>query len=438
MRGPAPAFSRTSPSWFHLSLPPAYRLAIVESAKVKVAFNPASIDAGDRRIGVPMTRTVLAALVVLWSVSAGAATISVESKSTPGLLPKTETVNSIIRITGLIEAGDAEKLRRVLEPLRAKGGGAKPLATAQLSSKGGDFHEGLKLGYLFREFDVATVVRPEDMCLSSCALAFLGGTREQNPPFAEPSRTIHVGAKVGFHNFFLSSPADLANQSKSVHEGVITGFNIARGGAAALIAYANRMGIDPAFVARMMGMPPDAWEYVESSQSYLELKVCPVGLEKLSSNLAAIATNVCNHAASGMGYATPQQARLLSQREARRHLLEGVRDTAQALSPKNPFVVQLSAVLASRDDALVETVYEGLRTSGVTLPEIKSNNYEVTGYSLAGTPMDCHVGISRENPTRYDVVLTSNQRLIPPFRKPPAECPLVFLFDPDEALHPSR
>ena len=95
------------------------------------------------------------------------------------------------------------------------------------------------------------------------------------------------------------------------------------------------LGIDPAFVARMMGMAPDAWEYVESSQSFLELKVCPVGLDKLSSNLAAIATNICNHAASGMGYATPQQARLLSPRDARRHLLESVRDTAQAMGTAN-------------------------------------------------------------------------------------------------------
>lgn len=385
-----------------------------------------------------MTKAILAAFAALWSVAADAATITVESRSIPGLLPKTETVSHTIRLTGLIEAGDASKLRRILEPLRARGGGAKPLATAQLSSKGGDFHEGLAIGYLFREFDVATVVRPEDMCLSSCALAFLGGTREQNPPFAEPSRTIHVGAKVGFHNFFLSSPADLAAQSRNAQEGVVTGFNVARGGAAALVAYAARMALDPAFIARMMGMPPDAWEYVDSSQAFLELKVCPVGLEKLSTNLTVIATNICNHVASGMGYATPQQARPLSQREARRHLLEGVLDTARAASPKNPFVVQLSAVLQSRDDGLVETIYEGLRTSGVTLPVVKSNNYEVTGYSLAGAPMDCHVSISRENPARYDVVLTSNQRLIPPFRKPPAECPLVFLFDPDEHLHPAR
>ena len=45
---------------------------------------------------------------------------------------------------------------------------------------------------------------------------------------------------------------------------------------------------------------------------------------------------------------------------------------------------QLSAVLASRDDALTETVYAGLRSAGVPLPEVMSSNFEVTGYDFGG------------------------------------------------------
>lgn len=385
-----------------------------------------------------MIKTLAFAVAFLWSAVACGATISIETKSVPGLLPKFETVTNVIRLTGLIQEGDADKLRRLLEQLRSKNKDAEPLATAQLSSKGGDFHEGLKIGYLFREFDVATVVRAEDLCLSACALAFLGGTREANPPYAEPGRSIHLGGKVGFHNFFLSSPVTLASQSRDAREGVIIGFNVARNGAAALIAYAATMGIQPDFVARMMAMPPDAWEYIESSQSYQELQVCPAGLDRLTASMATIATNICNHVASGMGFASPEQAHPLSPRETRRQLLEDVRATALATAPKSPFAAQLTAILSARDESLIETTYEGLRSTGVPLPEIKSHNFEVTGYSLAGVPMDCHVGVSKENPSRYDVVLTSNQRLIPPFRKPLAECPFVFLFDPDEALQASR
>ena len=382
-------------------------------------------------------RMIAAAAALLWCAASQAASVSVESKSLPGLVPKTETVRTTIRLTGMIEAGDADKLRRVLEPLRAKNKDAAPLATVELSSKGGDFHEGLKLGYLFREFDIATLVKNGDMCLSACALAFLGGTQQSGPPPAQPSRSLQLGGKVGFHNFFLTSAADLA-QGKDAREGVIIGFNIARGGAAALVAYAAAMGIEAAFVARMMGMAPDAWEYLESSQSFVELQVCPMGLDRLSSNPAAIAANICNNAAAGMGFATPQQARSLSQREARRHLLGNIRESVAGGRGRSTFAAQLASVLESRDDALVETVYDGLRGSGTPLPEIGSSNYEVTGYSLAGAPMDCHVSFSRDNPARYDVVLTSNDRLYPPLRKPPAACPLLFLFDQEEMLQPSR
>ena len=78
------------------------------------------------------------------------------------------------------------------------------MATIEFSSKGGDLLEGIKIGYLLREFDVATLVREGDLCLSACALAFLGGTQSRQPPAAIPSRRIAIGGKVGFHNFTIN------------------------------------------------------------------------------------------------------------------------------------------------------------------------------------------------------------------------------------------
>ncbi|HZX82910.1 MAG TPA: hypothetical protein VFF19_05050 [Reyranella sp.] len=384
-----------------------------------------------------------AALVAAFVVRGHGASLSLESRTVPGLAPKMAVAAHTIRLTGMIEQGDADRVRKMLQGLRASKEAlppaGSPLATIELSSSGGDLHEGLKLGYLFREFGVATLVRAADRCLSACALAFLGGTQGHLPAqVPTPSRSIEIGGQVGFHTFSLTSPGDLPASSKDPREGMVRGFNVARGGSAALVHYAAQMGIDLAFVARMIGQTPGAWEYIDTDEAFVTLRVCPKGLENYPSNPAAIAANICNHATGGLVRASALQARSLSAREARRRLLEHVRDAAEEASAKGPMAKQLSAVLASRDDALVESVYVGLRSAGVPLPEISNTNHEVTGYSLGAFPVECHVSFARGEPAKYDVVLVSPDGLIKPVQTAPAACPALFLFDRDETLNPRR
>jgi hypothetical protein len=366
--------------------------------------------------------------------------LNLETRTIPGLTPKSAIVEHTIRLTGPIEAGDSDKLRKMLERLRgaAPPAAGAPFATVELSSKGGDLYEGLKLGYLFREFDVATVVRAADICQSACALAFLGGTQSHAPGHAVPSRSLEIGGQVGFHNFYLTSPGELSAATKDAREGVTMGFSVARGGASALVRYAAQMGIDAAFIARMMGQATDAWDYVETDEEFVTLRVCPLGQMRLPNNPPSMAANICNHAAGGLGIASPLQARALSPRETRRHLLERVRDTAEASSIRGPFSSQLAAVLASRDEGLLEAVYAGLRSAGVPLPEVLGANFEVSGYNLGGVSLECHVSLSRDNPAKFDVALVGPDGLMKPFQTPPAACPALFLFDSEDVLNPRR
>ena len=388
-------------------------------------------------------RWVLGAVLVLLAAVAArghAATLTVESTSIPGLTPTSAMVSHRIRLTGLIEAGDADRLRKMVEKLRGPAAPAPgaPLATIELSSKGGDLYEGLKLGYLFREFDIATVVRKEDLCLSACALAFLGGTQSHARQPPTPGRSLEIGGQLGFHNFYLTSPGDLSASSKDAREGVVTGFTVARGGAAALVRYAVQMGIDPAFVARMMGQPPEAWEYVETDDGFVTLRICPVGLARRPGNPAAIAAALCNHASGDLGQASPMQARPVSARDLRRRLLEQVRSTSEASIGKGLLATQLAAVLAARDDALLETVYASLRSAGVPLPEVMGASYEVSGYDFGGVPLQCLVSFSRDDPAKFDVVLSTPSGLLKPFQSPPEACSELFLFDGGEVLNPKR
>ena len=388
----------------------------------------------------PLAHILGAALLALPVANAHGATLSLDTRTIPGLTPKSAIVRHTIRLSGPIEAGDSDRLRKMLGRLRATTPAAADasLATLELSSKGGDLYEALKLGYLLREFDVATVVRAEDICLSACALAFLGGTQSHAPGRAVPSRNLEIGGQVGFHNFYLTSPSEHSGATKDARDGVTMGFSVARGGASAMVRYAAQMGIDAAFVANMIGQPAEAWDYIETDEQFVTLSVCPLGPMRPPSNPPAVAANICNHATGGLGQASSSQARGLSAREARRHLLDRVRDTAEAASIKSPLASQLAAVLASRDEALVESVYAGLRSAGVPLPEVQGVNFEVTGYSLGGVPLECHVSVSRDNPAKFDVALVVPDGLMKPFQTPPAACPILFLFDGGDVLNPRR
>jgi hypothetical protein len=71
-----------------------------------------------------------------------------------------------IAATGRIAAGDSEKLLRYLRTLPGK-----PNTAIYLSSPGGSLSEGLKLGYLFKEMSIKTVVEGIVQIICAQALA---------------------------------------------------------------------------------------------------------------------------------------------------------------------------------------------------------------------------------------------------------------------------
>lgn len=87
-----------------------------------------------------------------------------------------------------IEDGDAEALTEVL---RANPG----VGTIELNSGGGDYFEAFDLADVIIDFGLATHVAGR--CESSCAHAFLGGTR----------RTLARGGRLGFHRTSWESDA---------------------------------------------------------------------------------------------------------------------------------------------------------------------------------------------------------------------------------------
>lgn len=78
--------------------------------------------------------------------------------------------DSTIEYYGKVAKGDADDIYRYLER-------NDKTTVVRLNSEGGDALEGYRLGYLFRSYNLETVVGYDAKCLSACAVAYLGGTR---------------------------------------------------------------------------------------------------------------------------------------------------------------------------------------------------------------------------------------------------------------------
>jgi hypothetical protein len=377
---------------------------------------------------------------LLYATAAHALTISVHTKSVPSVTPSSPLAIYTLRLTGPIEPGDSEALRRILVSLdaRPRGVADAPLATAELSSIGGDLIEGLKIGYLFSEFNVATVVRKGGRCLSACALAFLGGTAFHDA-FSGRSRScsLEIGGVVGFHNFTASTDASRKDaESRAGQTSERSGFFMARAGAALIVHYAADMGIDPKLIGRMLGRSSEDFEYITTAQAFLSLGICPIGLGLPGISPAEQAANICNHSMGWRSPANSSRARSMTAGHARLHLLEFVQSHMQSFKVKGALSDQLASYSVMRNDKGVESLYADLRAAAVPLPEMVGPVFEVDGYQIGVYGLTCIVSLSLDNPGRYDVVIKGPKGLARVSRSAPDDCRGLFRYDWDAVINP--
>jgi uncharacterized protein YraI len=143
---------------------------------------------------------LFAALVILWVCAhsgAKAAQIS-------------QTDNTLL-FAGDIQKGDLEQLTRKVS--EAQLAGAQDL-TLSLNSQGGSFEESLRLANFVNSTALQTRVASGSKCLSACAIVFLAGaSRSEDEAQHEISRTLEVGAELGFHLPY-AAPGSGASETK--------------------------------------------------------------------------------------------------------------------------------------------------------------------------------------------------------------------------------
>jgi hypothetical protein len=343
-----------------------------------------------------------------------------------------------LRMTGLIFPGDADKMHGMLDHLAAmpEAKGYGPLTTIELSSMGGNLIEGFEIGSLLRKYNVLAVVRKHDLCLSSCALALLGGNSHAVPQAYPTHCNVEIGGKVGFHNFFLN-PAGLREETPGDPVAArLRGFADARGGAASLVRYSADMGLPPKFVATLIGRPVDDFQYIETIDQFLSLGVCPVGLPKPTTSLDEQASNVCQHSLANVDDTLVFQARALVAEQTKRYLLEVLQAHMQQSRSRGRLASMLADGAVMRVGTEIDKLYEDLRAANVALPDIVGPTFEISVTGTGQPQIACYVSLSPDNPDIYDVVVVGPKGLSDPPQLPPTNARSLFLFASDTVVNP--
>ena len=110
-------------------------------------------------------------------------------------------------ISGVIEYDDIKDIIREIE--------LGNYDTIVLNSPGGNLSAGVILGREFRKRNISTVIPSGAVCTSTCAYAFMGGTR----------RTVELGGRYGLHRPFIMITDEIkdSNPLKVWNDGMLTG-----------------------------------------------------------------------------------------------------------------------------------------------------------------------------------------------------------------------
>jgi hypothetical protein len=108
-----------------------------------------------------------------------------------------------VRLSGPIVAGDNKKLESELDTVGPRGAPSdhalgRYRTTLCLSSPGGSYSEGLQIANFLLEQHFRTMIEPNAICYSACALIFMAGNFQFEGQYF-PDRRLHVAGQLGFH-----------------------------------------------------------------------------------------------------------------------------------------------------------------------------------------------------------------------------------------------
>jgi hypothetical protein len=139
---------------------------------------------------------------------------------------------SLVTVSGTFDPNDKDVFLRKI--------GSLPSAIVAFDSDGGSLIAGLQIGEIIRLKNFSTVVLDQTRCASSCALAWLGGTK----------RFMGTNARIGFHAAYNGETRQVTGP-----------------GNALVGAYLNKIGLPSAAVIYITTASPDSITWLSKTDA---------------------------------------------------------------------------------------------------------------------------------------------------------------------------
>lgn len=214
-------------------------------------------------------------------------------------------MNCIVRLSGLIEEGDAERLEKVLVSILG-GGRSRDEAREYcfngtlgclnsdkkricLSSPGGSIVEALKIIELIDGFMGTAVPRGAD-CLSACALVFMAGSSASGGPMGTAiNRKLHAAGRLGFH-----APSLEVEDRRYTKTAVENAYRVANEALSRLMLRSSGMLLSQTLIAEMLATPPKEMMFVDTVYDAGRWLIPIAGTIYPRQITATAAVNACN------------------------------------------------------------------------------------------------------------------------------------------------
>lgn len=202
----------------------------------------------------------------------------------------------LIALSGVIAKGDAAKLEALVDEVcqSRECDYQNTAAMLTLDSPGGTFTEGIAIANLMREKSVAAIVEDGSVCLSACALAWLGGSsfHATGGVGTYVDRYVEPGSRIGFHSPYISPAAIAALPAEERLDTQASGLRL---GISTLVRFLADFAVDPLVIDRIVAMGPDDVMVIETVADVVAFggELPPAPVSTLGLDRAAITLNVC-------------------------------------------------------------------------------------------------------------------------------------------------
>jgi hypothetical protein len=221
------------------------------------------------------TKTVLGVALCSMMLNVASSAEFVQLMDTPIEVDLRATGVCSASLSGVIAAGDADKLQSYVDlmkpffdpasdaPQQFEGYNGDGL-TLCISGPGGSYSEALKIIEILSESLIDTVVPENAQCLSACAVAFMGGFYGDEAS-RSPAREIKPGADLGFHAPAIAISGNSPMPPQMVEAAYETALSDIQGVLTTLLVnfnFSNDPRMRPSLFAEMLGTPPDEMFHV--------------------------------------------------------------------------------------------------------------------------------------------------------------------------------